>query len=121
MKYLTTFMTLLCVLTVTGCTSRPPTIAHVFVTPALYRIDPSNGDASYVAPVDLQLVSMVEVEGKTYAFRGVLDGFDSTYDFPIAHSELMRFDLANGKTTKLMDIDPSIGPIFGAAPIRSPR
>jgi outer membrane protein assembly factor BamB len=98
-----------------------PTIAHVFVSPALYRIDPSTGEASYVAPVDLQLVSMVEVEGKTYAFHGVLDGFDHTYNFPIAHSELMRFDLANGKTTKVRDIDPSIGPIFGAAPIRSQR
>jgi len=96
-----------------------PTIAHVFISPALYRIDPASGSASYVAPIELQLLSMVEVDGKTYAFHGVLDGFDRTYSFPIAHSELMRLDLQNGTTVKVTDVDPSTGPIFGAAPILS--
>jgi hypothetical protein len=99
----------------------PPTIAHVFVSPALYRINPHTGTASYVAETDLKLTSLVDVDGKAYAFEGVLDGFDQTYNFPVAHSELMRLDLANGKTVKLTDIDPSIGPIFGAAPIRGRR
>ena len=95
-----------------------PTIAHVFISPALYRIDPESGAASYVAPIDLQVLAMVEAEGKTYAFHGVLDGFDRTYDFPIAHSEVMRFDVKSGKLTKLTEVDPSAGPIFGAAPVR---
>ena len=69
----------------------------------------------------MNLTSLVDVDGKAYAFKGVLDGFDRTYDFPVAHSELMRLDLTNGKTVKLIDIDPSVGPIFGAAPIRGRR
>lgn len=98
-----------------------PTIAHVFVSPALYRIDPASGSASYVAPIELQMLAIVEVNGKTYAFHGVLDGFDRTYNFPIAHSELMLFDLQSGRTVKVADIDPSTGPIFGAAPVTSGR
>jgi hypothetical protein len=59
------------------------------------------------------------VNGQTYAFKGVLDGFDHTYNFPIAHNELLTLDLATGQTTTLTGIDPSIGVIFGAAPVRS--
>ena len=96
-----------------------PTIAQVFVPPALYRIDPVSGDATYIAETSLQLTAIFEVNGKTYAFKGVLDGFDHTYNFPIAHNELVTLDLATGETTKVADIDPSIGVIFGAAPVRS--
>jgi len=95
------------------------TIAHVFVPPALYRIDPATGIATYVAETNLQLTALVQVNGQTYAFKGVLDGFDHTYSFPIAHNELVTLDLATGETAKLTDIDPSIGVIFGAAPVRS--
>lgn len=56
---------------------------------------------------------------QTYAFKGVLDGFDHTYNFPIAHNELVTLDLATGETTKITDIDPSIGVIFGAASVTS--
>jgi len=97
----------------------PPPIAHVHVSPALYQIDPATGLATFVAETDLQLSALfVAGNGKFYAFRAVLDGFDAVYDFPIAHAELVTLDLATGKTTKLTDIDHSIGPIFGAAPIR---
>ncbi|MGZ4135747.1 MAG: hypothetical protein ACXVPC_11345, partial [Tumebacillaceae bacterium] len=96
-----------------------PTIAQVFVPPALYRIDPATGIATYVAETSLQLTALVQVNGQTYAFKGVFDGFDHTYNFPIAHNELVTFDLATGQTTTLTDIDPSIGVIFGAAPVRS--
>jgi hypothetical protein len=102
-------------------TQTPPTIPHVFVSPALYRIDPSTGNATFIAETDPQLTALVEVNGKTYAFKGVLDGFDTTYNFPIAHNELVTFDLATGETTALTDVDHSIGVIFGAAPIRSRR
>ena len=53
-----------------------------------------------------------------YAFKGVLDGFDSTFDFPIAHAELVTLNLATGQTRKLTDLDPSLGIILGAVPVR---
>ncbi len=95
----------------------PPTIAYVFVSPALYQIDPSTGNASYVAETDLQLTSLVDVDGKAYAFEGVFEGFDHTFNFPVDHSEVVRLDLRTGKTDKPIEVDASIGLIFGAAPI----
>ena len=102
-------------------TQTPPTVAHVFVSPALYRIDPGTGNATFVAYTDLKLLAVFEVDGKVYAFRGVPDGFDFTFDFPIAHSELVGFDLQTGKTGAPTEIDPSVGLILGAAPIRGHR
>lgn len=102
-------------------TQTPPTVAHVFVSPALYRIDPGTGNATFIAFTDLKLLAIFEVNGRVYAFRGVPDGFDFTFDFPIVHSELVSFDLKTGKTGAPTEIDPSIGLILGAAPIRVPR
>ena len=99
----------------------PPTVAHVFVSPALYRIDPTTGSATYVAEAELRLLAIFEVDERMYAFRGVLTGFDHTYDFPIAHAEIVGLDLRTGKTGKPTEVDPSIGPIFGAAPILGRR
>ena len=50
MKYLTTFMTVLCVLTFAGCTSRPPTIAHVHIGHALtgVHVTPPNQEGYLV-------------------------------------------------------------------------
>jgi hypothetical protein len=95
----------------------PPTIAHVFVSPAVYRIDPSTGNANFVAATDLNLSAFVEMDEKVYAFRAVVDGFDTTYDFPVSHAELVRLDLRTGKTGEPTEVDPSIGLIFGAVPI----
>jgi len=97
----------------------PPTVAHVHVAPALYRIDPATGLAALVARTDLQIGALVEVEGGLYGFEGVLDGFDSTFGIPIAHAELVTVNLATGKTNILTDVDHSIGVIFGAAPVRN--
>jgi hypothetical protein len=102
-------------------TQTPPTIAHVHVYPALYQIDPATGVATFVAKTDLLLSALVEVDGKFYAFRGVLDGFNFTFGFPVAHADLVTLNLETGKTNKLTDIDHSVGPIFGAAPVRSSR
>jgi hypothetical protein len=99
----------------------PPTIAHVFAAPALYRIDPSTGNASYVAETDLTLTAFAEVDGEVYGFKGVLDGFDHTYNFPLAHAEIVRLNLRTGRTSRPIVVDSSIGPIFGAAPIRNGR
>ena len=102
-------------------TRTPPTIAHVHVSPALYRIDPETGTATFIAKTDLQLGALVEVHGRVFAFRGVLDGFDFTVGFPVAHTELVTLNLETGKTRKLGDIDHSVGLIFGAAPVRRNR
>jgi hypothetical protein len=99
----------------------PPTIAHVFVTPAVYRIDPSTGNATYISATELNLSAIVEMNEKVYAFRAVADGFDHTYNFPVLHAEAVRFDLRTGKTGKPTEVDASVGMIFGAAPIRNHR
>ena len=96
----------------------PPTVAHAHVPPALYRIDPATGTATFVTNTDLELTAIFEAYGKVYAFRGVLDGFNFTFDFPVAHVELVTLSLATGKTNKLTDVDHSIGIILGAAPVR---
>jgi hypothetical protein len=99
----------------------PPSIAHVFAAPGLYRIDPTTGNATFVAETDPNLTGFVDVDEEVYGFKGVLDGFDHTYDFPIAHAEIVRLNLRNGSIGKPIEVDPSIGPIFGAAPIRNGR
>jgi hypothetical protein len=100
---------------------QPPATAHVFVSPGLYRIDPATGAATFVAETDLELSAIFDLDGKFYAFRVVVDGFDATFNFPIAHVELVTLDLATGKTGKLTDVDHGTGPIFGAAPVRISR
>jgi hypothetical protein len=95
----------------------PPTIAHVFVSPAVYRIDPSTGNATFVSATDLNLSAFVEMDEKIYAFRAVPDGFDHTYNFPVTHAEVVRLDLRTGKTGKPTEVDASLGLILGAAPI----
>ena len=95
----------------------PPTVAHMHVSPALYRIDPKSGQATFIAQTDLQIGALVEVGGKFYGFEGVLDGFNFTYNIPIGHTELVTLNLETGKTNVLTDIDHSIGAIFGAAPV----
>jgi hypothetical protein len=98
----------------------PPPVAHVHIAPALWRIDPTTGLATFIANTDLQLGALVEVHGRVYAFRGVIDGFDTTFNFPIGHAEVVTLDLASGKTSKITDVDHSVGVIFGAAPVHRP-
>jgi len=96
----------------------PPTVAHVHVAPALYQIDPATGAATFIARTDLNLTALVAVEGRLYAFKGVFDAFDTTFGFPIAHAELVRLNPVTGHIRKLTDIDPSLGIILGATPVR---
>jgi hypothetical protein len=99
-------------------TKTPPTIAHAHVAPAVYQIDPATGGAKFIARTEWNLTALVAVDGRFYAFHGVLDGFDSTFDFPIEHAELVALNLATGHTRKLTELDPSLGIILGAAPVR---
>lgn len=78
------------------------------VPPDLWRIDPSTGIATLIAPTGLNLGG-VEVNGKFYAFY-----------LPNVSSELVTLDSANGDTTFITNVDPSAGLIFGAAPTPEP-
>ncbi len=98
-------------------TQTPPTIAHEYVSPRVYEVDPFTGTTTVLADTDWQLSAIVEADGKVYAFKAVIDGFDWSIDVPIAHAELDTLDLKTGKTHKIADLDPSLGPIFGAAPV----
>jgi len=99
-------------------TQTPPTIIHRYVSPRVYEVDPFTGATRILAETDWQLSAIVEVDGKIYAFKAVFDGFDWSIGVPIGHAELDRLDLKTGKTKKITDIDPSLGPIFGAVPVR---
>lgn len=96
--------------------------AHQYVSPRLYRIDPLTGATTILANTDWQITSIVEVSGNVYAFEGVLDGWNSDFNFPNAHMQIATLNPANGTTQKIADVDAgdSIGAIFGAAPVRSP-
>ena len=96
--------------------STPPTIAHLFLAPYVWQIDPHTAAATFIANTDTQLSAIVKADGHFYAFKGVLDSF--TNGFPVAHAELVTLDIETGKTTKIADIsDPAIGIIFGAVPV----
>jgi len=96
----------------------PPTRAHEYMSPYVWQIDPRTGAATFVAKTNWQLSAIFEADGKFYAFRAVFDGFDFTFNFPLGHAELVTLNLRTGKTAKIADISPSLGPIFGAAPVR---
>lgn len=101
-------------------TQTPPTRAHEFVSPRVYEIDPFTGATRIVANTDWQLSAIVDMDGRVYAFRAVIDGFDFNFNFPIAHAEIFTLDVKTGHTSKVVGIDPKLGlgPIFGATPAR---
>ena len=99
-------------------TQTPPTVVHRYVSPRVYEVDSFTGATRILAETDWQLSAIVEADGKIYAFKAVFDGFDWSIGVPIGHAELDTLDLKTGKTKKIADIDPSLGPIFGAAPVR---
>ena len=85
----------------------------------MYEVDPLTGAITVIAKTGWQLGAIVEADGKVYAFKTVIDGFDWSIDVPIAHAELVTLDLDTGKTSKVADVDHSLGPIFGAARVRN--
>jgi len=99
-------------------TQTPPTRAHEYMSPYVWQIDPRTGAATFIANTGWQVSAIVGVDGKFYAFEAVLDAFDSHHGVPIAHAALVTLDIRTGKTSKVADIVPNPGPIFGAAPVR---
>lgn len=77
------------------------------VAPALYRIDVNTGHATLIAPTDLGLITVLNLDGTVYAFNG-------------ATNQIVTLDIANGVTSAVSGLDPSLGLIGGAAPIPEP-
>ena len=96
----------------------PPTRVHEYMSPYVWQIDPGTGAATFVANTDWQLSAIVAANEKLYAFEAVLDAFDFNYNVPIGHAELVTLDLRTGRTSKVADVVPNPGPIFGAAPVQ---
>ena len=88
---------------------RIPVIQPV-VDPKLYQIDPSTGAASAVNSTELLITSALDFNGTVYGFAGNVEA--------LSHS--FTFDVANGKTTFLMNVDPAAGLIFGATTTPEP-
>jgi hypothetical protein len=88
--------------------------ANATISPALYRIDPANGDTAFVAPTNLFFDAAVQTDGKFYGFKGLITGFAD--GFPVGFSTLSTLDLATGKVSFVGNIDVNAGVIFGAAP-----
>jgi hypothetical protein len=74
------------------------------VSPALYQIDVQTGQASKIAPTDLGLITLVNLNGTVYGFSGVTN-------------QIVTLNPVTGSTSAVSDIDPSTGLIGGAAPV----
>lgn len=95
--------------------------ANLAVTPVtyakLYEIDPSTGAATAIAPVPMNIGAAVEVNGHFYGFHWTVLGIGQFG--PQIQSQLVSIDLSNGNTLPLRNLDPAVGGIVGAAPVRS--
>jgi hypothetical protein len=98
----------------------PNSLAETPVVSAnVYRINPSTGRATLIAPTTLNLGSSIEVEGKFFAFRWVITSFTTLG--PQVTSQLLTLDPASGNTSFVTEIDRNAGGIVGAAPVRRHR
>jgi hypothetical protein len=83
----------------------------------LYQIDPLTGVATLISSAPLQLTAATDVNGTVYAFQA---GFNAANPFP-GFGQLVTLDLTNGTTNFVSNVDPTAGPIFGAAPGPTPE
>jgi outer membrane protein assembly factor BamB len=84
----------------------PPTVV---IQPAIYQIDPKTGVATWIAPTDLGLVAIVNVNNRIYGFSA-------------ATGQVVALDVTTGETRPVSDLDPAAGLIAGATPAhRAPR
>lgn len=78
-------------------------VTTTVISAELYRIDVNTGQATPIAPVDLGLITVLNLNGTVYGFSGVT-------------GQIVTLDVTNGIATAVSDIDPSLGLIGGAAP-----
>lgn len=72
---------------------------------ALYEINPETGQARTIAPTDLGLLTIMNVNETVYAFDSINDRFDI-------------LDPETGRTQAVNNLDPSAGLVCGATPAR---
>jgi hypothetical protein len=88
------------------------TTDFVSVTPvipgALYEIDPSTAQATWIAPTDTNITAMVNVH-------------DTVYAFDVYTNHVLTLDLTTGQTTPVSDVDPAVMHLIaGATPATPP-
>ena len=72
---------------------------------ALYEIDPETGHTRMVAPTELGLLTIVNVNDTIYAFDAINNRF-------------VVLELESGRTQAVSNLDPSAGLVCGATPAR---
>jgi hypothetical protein len=82
-----------------------PAAFRPLIPAALYEINTRTGQATWIAPTDQGLSSIVNVSGRLYGFDAVT-------------AEIVTLDLTNGHTTGVSEVDPAAWVIVGAAPAR---
>ena len=80
----------------------PPVIV---IPPAIWEINPKTGHARWIAPTELGLTSIVNVNETIYAFS-------------VRTGEVVILDVSTGQTSVVSELDPAAGLIGGAAPAR---
>jgi hypothetical protein len=80
----------------------PPVIN---IPPAIWEIDPKTGHAKWIAPTELGLTSIVNVNETVYAFS-------------VRTGQVVILDVSTGQTSAVSELDPAAGLIGGATPAR---
>lgn len=92
----------------TGTFNPATSVNTPVISPLLYQIDPSTGQATQVGSTAFGLVTVANINGTIYGFDGVTN-------------QILTLNVANGATTVVSDFDPAIGLIEGAAPAAAPE
>lgn len=77
------------------------------ISPALYQLDTSTGQASRIASTDFGLITVANVNGTIYGFNA-------------NEGQIVTVNVNTGATSFVTDIDPSLGLISGAAAVPEP-
>jgi len=80
----------------------PPDIV---IQPAIWEINPKTGQAMRIAPTELGLTSIVNVNETIYAFS-------------VRTGQVVILDVSTGQTSAVSELDPAAGLIGGATPAR---
>ena len=86
--------------------------------PALYRIDPSTGKATFIAPTSGQITSTFSSDGNLYGFRGNLNSPNSYID---PAGSINKIDVSTGALTLVSSVDDFGGGIPGAVAAPTPE
>jgi hypothetical protein len=77
----------------------------VVIPPAIWEINPKTGHATRIAPTELGLTSIVNVNETIYAFS-------------VRTGQVVILDVSTGQTSAVSELDPAAGLIGGATPAR---